>query len=57
MTFQKKKKDDKEMLLSSKRKIPPGIYVIEEFPLEIKKDMQQTQAYSETGQEYPRAKR
>ena len=35
VTFQKK--DDKEMLMSGngKKKLPAGIYVNEEFPLEI----------------------
>ena len=35
MTFQKK--EDKESLLSCKRNLPAGIYVNEEYPIEIKK--------------------
>ena len=35
VTFQKK--EDKESLLSRKRNLPAGIYVNEEYPLEIKK--------------------
>ena len=35
VTFQKK--DDKEMLMSGKRKLPVGIYVNKEYPSDIKK--------------------
>ena len=32
------KKDDKQALLANKRQLPSGIYVNEEFPLNIKKN-------------------
>ena len=35
VTFQRK--DDKEMLMSGKRKLPVGIYVNEEYPIDIKR--------------------
>ena len=41
MTFQRR--EDKEQLLKNKRNLPPGLYVNEEFPMQVKKARDQLQ--------------